>query len=415
MTNPKKNRKIFNSILAVVLAVALWLYVINVENPTSSATIRDIPVTVVGEDTLDQRGLMVTGQSRDSVNLKLSGRKKSLMKLSRNNITLKLDVSAITAQGEHTLSCDPSYANNVAADSISVADLEDLQVTVTVEKEESKEIPVRGEFIGTEAEHCLAGTVTTNPATIQIKGPADTLDRISYALASVGGKSISDTLTETVGVVFMGPENAPADRRSVTASTETVEVTVPVRRVESLPLTVELTEGGGLTQDDIQVSISPKSITVVSGEQEDSLPASISLGEIDLRSVLTDASYSIPIRLPEGVTPWGKQSRYATVTLSLKDRTAKQLFVEEVSYQNVPEGYRVEPVTQGMFVWVRGSSKLVNELEGNQIKVTVDLSKAAATDKLQRFPAQVSLSGGQQGDLEILGQQYSAALRLHKK
>ena len=68
-----------------------------------------------------------------------------------------------------------------------------------------------------------------------------------------------------------------------------------------------------------------------------------------------------------------------------------------------------------MFVWVRGSSKLVNELEGNQIKVTVDLSKAAATDKLQRFPAQVSLSGGQQGDLEILGQQYSAALRLHKK
>lgn len=414
MTNPKKNRKIFNSVLAVVLAVALWLYVINVENPTSSATIRDIPVTVVGEDTLDQRGLMVTGQSRDSVNLKLSGRKKSLMKLSRNNITLKLDVSTITSQGEHTLSCDPSYANNVAADSISVADLDDLQVTVTVEKEESKEIPVRGEFIGTEAEHCLAGTVTANPATIQIKGPAGTLDRISYALASVGGKSISQTLTETVGVVFMGPENAPADRRSVTASTETVEVTVPVRRVESLPLTVELTEGGGLTQDDVQVSISPKSMTAVSGE-EARLPASVSLGKIDLRTVLTDASYSVPIRLPEGVTPWGKQSRYATVTLSLKDRAAKQLFVEEISFQNVPEGYQAETVTQGMFVWVRGSSKLVNELEANQIKVTVDLSKAAATDKLQRFPAQVSLSGEQQGDLEILGQQYSAALRLHKK
>ena len=68
-----------------------------------------------------------------------------------------------------------------------------------------------------------------------------------------------------------------------------------------------------------------------------------------------------------------------------------------------------------MFVWVRGSSKLVDALEASQIKITVDLSEAAATGKLQRFPAQVSLSREVQGDLEILGQQYSAALRLHKK
>ena len=33
MTNPKKNRKIFNIVLAIVLAVGVWMYVINVENP----------------------------------------------------------------------------------------------------------------------------------------------------------------------------------------------------------------------------------------------------------------------------------------------------------------------------------------------------------------------------------------------
>ena len=32
MTNPKKNRKIFNIVLAIVLAVGVWMYVINVEN-----------------------------------------------------------------------------------------------------------------------------------------------------------------------------------------------------------------------------------------------------------------------------------------------------------------------------------------------------------------------------------------------
>ena len=36
MTNPKKNRKIFNIVLAIVLAVGVWMYVINVENPSGT-------------------------------------------------------------------------------------------------------------------------------------------------------------------------------------------------------------------------------------------------------------------------------------------------------------------------------------------------------------------------------------------
>ena len=166
MTNPKKNRKVFNIILAIVLAVGVWLYVINVENPTGTVPIRDIPVSLVGEDSLAERGLMVTDQSRDSVNLKLSGRRKTLMKLNRKNLTLELDVSTITSEGEHTISCRASFPNNIGTDNVSVSDWEDLRVTVTVEKQETKEIPVRGEFIGTEAENCLAGAVSTDPETI---------------------------------------------------------------------------------------------------------------------------------------------------------------------------------------------------------------------------------------------------------
>lgn len=171
MTNPKKNRKVFNIILAIVLAVGVWLYVINVENPTGTVPIRDIPVSLVGEDSLAERGLMVTDQSRDSVNLKLSGRRKTLMKLNRKNLTLELDVSTITSEGEHALSCRASFPNNIGTDNVSVSDWEDLRVTVTVEKQETKEIPVRGEFIGTEAENCLAGAVSTDPETITLTGP----------------------------------------------------------------------------------------------------------------------------------------------------------------------------------------------------------------------------------------------------
>ena len=42
MTNPKKNRKIFNIVLAIVLAVGVWMYVINVENPSGTGTVREL-------------------------------------------------------------------------------------------------------------------------------------------------------------------------------------------------------------------------------------------------------------------------------------------------------------------------------------------------------------------------------------
>lgn len=411
MTNPKKTRKMFNIALAIVLAVGVWLYVVNVENPTGTSTVRDIPVTLTGEADLAEKGLMVTQQSDDSISLKLSGRKKTLMKLNKKNITLVLNVSSITAEGEHTLSCKTDFPNNLSSESVSVSDWDDLRVTVTVEKLVTKEIPVRGEFIGTEAEHCLAGTVTTDPDTLELKGPADTLKKISYASASVGGKEISDNLVETVPVVFMGDDGTPADRKNVTASAETVEVTVPVRRVVSLPLTVDLIDGGGATKEDVKTTITPSTITVAAQEEGETLPASISLGEIDLSDVLGDTSYTIPIRLPSGVTAWGKGSHYATVSLSFGQLATRQLGVTNVTLKNIPQDCDASLVSQTLYVWVRGTPDLVEKITPSQIEVEVDLSGLSPGDELHRLPAKVTLKEKTEG-VGVMGSHYSVALRL---
>ena len=414
MTSPKKQRKIINLILAIILAVGVWLYVINVENPTSPTTVRDIPITIVGQEELTDRGLMVIQLSEDSVDLRISGRKKTLMNLNRSNITLELDVSTITTEGEHTLSCRYDFPSNVGSDSVSISDWDDLRVTVTVARQETKEIPVRGEFIGTEAENCLAGTVTTNPDTVEVTGPAETLEGISYALASVGGKEISSTLTETTSVVLMGEDGTPADRQNVTVSTETVEVTVPVRQVVSIPLTVDLIDGGGATAADVNVAISPAIVTVTAETEGDvTLPDSISLGEIDLSNVLGNTSFSLPITLPEGVTLWGSQPSVATVSLTFPNITARQVAVQNIILENVPQGYEAELINQQLYVWVRGNSDLVADLDPGQLQVEVDLSDASTGSELQRFAATVTFKGDNPEGVGIMGTQYSVAVRLH--
>ena len=99
MQTRRKNQKVFQVILAIVVALVLWLYVINVENPTGTAHLRELPVQLQGEEILEENGLMVTDLSEDTVTVRLSGKKKTLMKISRKNVSFTVDVSSVTGAG----------------------------------------------------------------------------------------------------------------------------------------------------------------------------------------------------------------------------------------------------------------------------------------------------------------------------
>ena len=404
-------RKILNMALAVLISMGLWLYVVNVENPTGSGHLRDLAVEVQGEETLESRGLMVTELSQERMNLKVTGKKKTLMRLDKKNVYLTVDVSSITEVGEWDLTCRPVFPTQVSTDSITVSSWNDMKVTVTVRKQESKTIPVRGEFIGTEADGCLAGAVETDPATLVVKGPSESLDQVSYALVQVGGESVSDTIQEQINVVLMGTDGQAADVKNVTISATSVQVTVPVRRVVSIPLTVTLQPGGGATAEDADCTISPASVTVVEEGDGSDLPESISLGTIDLSQVYGKTSYSLPIQLPEGVTGWNCPS-FATVTLSLEKLASRQMATENITLKNVPQGYTAQLVNPKLYVWVRGDPSLVAQMDAGQIAVEVDLARANLGDELQRLPAKVSLVGEGLEGVGIIGTNYSVALTL---
>ena len=174
----KKDRKVLNIVLAILIAIGLWLYVVNVENPTGTFRLYDLPIQIVGEDVLEQNGMMVTDLSHKSLNVKVTGKKKTFMRLSKKNTYLSVDVSTVSGTGDWTLSCKIVYPANVSTEGISVANWSSLKVDVTVEAQATKTVPVRGDFIGTEEEGYLAGTVRTDPATITVKGPADVLSTV---------------------------------------------------------------------------------------------------------------------------------------------------------------------------------------------------------------------------------------------
>ena len=68
--------KIWHIALSVVIAFALWVYVITTVSPESEDTFYDIPVTYQN-DSLDERGLMIVSDT-PTVTLHLKGNRSDL-------------------------------------------------------------------------------------------------------------------------------------------------------------------------------------------------------------------------------------------------------------------------------------------------------------------------------------------------
>ena len=415
MRTRKKNQKVFQLILAIVVAMVLWLYVINVENPTGTARLGDLPIQLQGEEVLTENGLMVTDLSKDTVTIRLSGKKKTLMKISRKNVTLTLDVSSVTGPGDWTLTSRLNYPANVNTDNVTISHYDDLKVTVTVKSQTTTALPVRGEFMGSEAEGYRTGRVTVSPDTLTLTGPEDTLGKISYALAQVEEEELSSTLTVQSPFILMTEEGLPADVANVTTDVSAVEVTVPVRKVAQVPLTVDLIDGGGATGDDVTCIITPETVTLVAEQEDEELPAYISLGEIDLSDVFDGASYYLPIKIPADAEGWNAPE-YASVRLTMQGLTSLQVPVEtaRIDLENIPAGYTPELVSDYLYVWARGPAGSLAGLVQEDISVTADLSGCATDGSLQRIPVSIALTGEGQEAAGILGSHYSIALRLQR-
>ena len=94
-------------LVSVLIAVAFWLYIRNVQNTASDYTIYNVPVQITNSRVLNERGLTVASLSQDTVNVTVNAPWSVQRNLNRNNIVATVDVSTITEAGSYELACTP--------------------------------------------------------------------------------------------------------------------------------------------------------------------------------------------------------------------------------------------------------------------------------------------------------------------
>ena len=374
-----KKSKLYSIILSVVIAFGLWLYVVNNVSEQADWTFYNIPVVREGEAILSENNLMVTEISATTVSLHLSGSRDDLNKVDAINMSVKVDLKNITEPGERIpLTYTPSYPSDVSSSAFDVTDKNPAVIYVSVDYRRTFEIPVQVKWTGTRSEDYIYDTenYVLDYPTITITGPAAVADMIDHAEVEVDltGKvqSISDSFRYTLCDI----EGNPIDAQQITTNVEEVRLNAQIQRIKEVKLVADVIYGGGATENNTTVEVTPKTIRVSGGEAVLAELGDIyTVCTINLADIEKTDTQKYTIALPEGVT---NQTGVTEVNVSIRfaGLKTKEFTIENFQMVNVPEGMEAEIINANLTIKVRGPEEELAKLTERDITAVVDFSAA---------------------------------------
>jgi len=369
--------KVLNILLAVVIAFGLWTYVVTVVSPEWEATFGDIPVILQGEGIMEERALMITTENFPTVSLRLEGKRSDMSKLSKDNISIIVDVSKVDKAGLQNLRYDVVFPGDVPDNAVSIMSQYPSTISLQVEERISKNVDVVIEYSGQLKDGYMYDkeNVELDSTAVNVKGPKSVVDQISKAVIEVDLNERSESFIEQFSYTLCNEENEAVDVHMIETNVEAVNLTMKIQQIKEIPLVLNVIDGGGATKDTSSITVDPRTIWISGNEAVLEGIEELVLGTIDLSEYLEDTTLVFPVELPEGVNNESELLE-ATVEIKFPDLAVKTLNVTKIEAINVPEGLEAEMITAALEVRVRGPKSLIGTFSASDLSVTVDFADA---------------------------------------
>ncbi len=361
-------------ILALVFSIALWMIVVNVDDPEQTKTFT-ATVQVINENVLTDQGKYYTLTDGNTVSFRVTAQRSVLERLSSSDFTATADMNYL--EDDERIPVDITV--NRYASSVRIS-AQRLYLKVEVGDEMDARFSIRGETTGDPADGFAVDEVSVVPNVISVRGPAEYVSKIESvrAYCDVTGRNM-DT-SETVVPVFYDADGKEVDTTRLQVSVDTVDVYVEIVSVKEVPIVVEtsgsLADGlelTGITTDPATVMIKGES-SELNRVTNITIPASvISLSDItqDLTTTVDITSY-----LPEGVTLLDSQDAQVSVKVGVAGETTQEFDVpvDNISVRNLERGYTTSFSASTVKVSITALQSELSRLSANSITGYVDVS-----------------------------------------
>lgn len=368
-----KSRKAMQIVIAVLVTLALWIYMEVYVSPPVTVKVNDIPVEFTNEDTiLAENGLMLLNGYDTKVSLTLEGERKNLMWLDTSKIRIVANTGNITSAGVQTLKYDVVFPDDFPSSNVTIKWKSLYNISVTVGQLYKREIPIETVVKGQVADGYFTGDISIDPQTLTLRAEREEMLNVDHAKVTVNLGGATSTLIETLEYTLYDYNDVPVYNDNIRVSTKLIQVTVPVRTTKTVPLNVELI--GTDLKDSVAVDIEPALITLVGEGSTLAGIDRVTLDKIYVEDLVAglNGPYSYTIKLPDGVTTRDGTTE-AIVTVAVNGTTEGTVTVNNINCEGVADGLRAE-VKEPLDVSLWGSEEAISSATAENVRIRVDLS-----------------------------------------
>lgn len=368
--------KTLRIILSLVIAFFVWMAAMSAA-PEITKHIKDVPITV---DIPTSAMLEVVAGEDTKVSLVLDGKQFEIGNYGPENVRVIADASAITEPGTYEV---PLIVSDNGTRSYSVTSISPSTVSLTFEARTKKLLQIQPSITGlTTPDNYIApeNEITLDPSAVEISGAESFISRVERAVIEVNfTREVSSTQSQNSKIVYYDENGNRLETEDISyfhQDVSSVAITIPVKRVATLPLSVSfLNVPENFPEEELSYSLSVDSITVAAEDSVLRNHSSLVLGYIDFKqmNLLTSSQMDFTVQLPDGFTDMD-DIEVVTVSFDADDLASTNLSLKNFQIVNIPDGYTATVNEESLRVHVIGRKSIISGISAGDFVVKVDLS-----------------------------------------
>ena len=382
LTKPKMSltNNIGLKFLAVLIALVLWLAIVNVNDPEKTITVSNIPISVTNESAITSRDMVYNVKSEQYLNITVSGKRSIVSNLSAEDFRATASLKELSKV--NSIPVDVTTKNASLGRKITIVKQSAQTILVDVENVEEKDFTdLVVEYTGKVADGYVAGLSSMSTDEVTVKAPTSIIDKIKKVAVRCSLDGTNTNISKKCPVILYDKNDKEIKSDEIELSDKKIRVNVNVLRAKQVPIsTINKDELGkpadGYVVDD--VILSSDSITVYGSEESlDSIESLDIQDDIDVSDAKGDVTQNIDVtgKLPKGLSVSGESTITVKVLIKKLITRTFEYDASEVSLNDLSSNLDVQLVTKKVKVTLQGEEEVISQLTKDDMAISADLGK----------------------------------------
>lgn len=366
--------------LAVLIALVLWLAIVNVNDPEKTITVSNIPISVTNESAITSRDMVYNVKSEQYLNITVSGKRSIVSNLSAEDFRATASLKELSKV--NSIPVDVTTKNASLGRKITIVKQSAQTILVDVENLEEKDFTdLVVEYTGKVADGYVAGLSSMSTDEVTVKAPTSIIDKIKKVAVRCSLDGTNTNISKKCPVILYDKNDKEIKSDEIELSDKKIRVNVNVLRAKQVPISTINKDALGKPADGYVVDdviLSSDSITVYGSEESlDSIESLDIQDDIDVSDAKGDVTQNIDVtgKLPKGLSVSGESTITVKVLIKKLITRTFEYDASEVSLNDLSSDLDVQLVTKKVKVALQGEEEVISQLTKDDMAISADLGK----------------------------------------